>query len=153
MTMDYKKQYEDAFLRARQIFASTSDERIKNFLKENFLNDVFPELNKKWEERLTAIDDRNKKIKEAAAQVIEDTRHLKVTEEQRRIYDFRSGADWQWSQIIQDAIRVTATKVGGGIAINNKTGQPVPYSEYKLYVDDELCDEKNEIALAILPKI
>ena len=60
----------------------------------------------------------------------------------------KEGARFNKQQMMKDAI--DATKVFSGIGSNSKTGECVPYTEYKINIADKLCDGLDKVKLIII---
>lgn len=72
--------------------------------------------------------------------------YAKRTNEINRAY-VRGAAEMK-EKMMKDA--VDATKIFSGIGSNSKTGECVPYTEYKICISDKLCDGCSKIKLIIV---
>jgi hypothetical protein len=61
---------------------------------------------------------------------------------------FIAGAKWQKQQMMKHA--VDGTKVFSGLGVKAKTGECVPYTEYKLCISDDLCNNCDRVKIIII---
>ena len=97
--------------------------------------------------RLAACDAQTKEEAEREMDFVE-----KMIKEEHRQPTYSDAINYgmrlQKVLMMKDAI--DATKVFSGIGSNSKTGECVPYTEYKICISDKLCDSLDKVKIIII---